>query len=89
MITGLPVGVAPAPGSVGRLLPFTDVKIVSSQGVCDNPDIGQPAKGELLVRGPQLFREYLANEEATADAFDEDGYFRSAPNARRFRRSGS
>lgn len=33
------------------------------------------AQGELAVRGPMLFREYWGRQQATAEAFDEDGYF--------------
>jgi non-ribosomal peptide synthetase component E (peptide arylation enzyme) len=31
--------------------------------------------GELAVRGPMLFREYWGRPEATAEAFDSQGYF--------------
>ncbi len=34
--------------------------------------------GELRVRGPNLFREYWNRPDATAAAFDEDGWFRRA-----------
>lgn len=33
------------------------------------------AVGELAVRGPMLFREYWGRSDATAAAFDEQGYF--------------
>jgi hypothetical protein len=32
-------------------------------------------QGELAVRGLMLFREYWGRPEATAAAFDADGYF--------------
>jgi malonyl-CoA/methylmalonyl-CoA synthetase len=32
-------------------------------------------QGELAVRGPMLFREYWGRPQATADAFDSQGYF--------------
>jgi acyl-CoA synthetase (AMP-forming)/AMP-acid ligase II len=32
-------------------------------------------QGELAVRGPMLFREYWGRAQATAEAFDEEGYF--------------
>ena len=34
-------------------------------------------RGELLLRGPSLFREYFRNEEETNKAFTEDGWFRT------------
>ena len=33
--------------------------------------------GELLVRGPVVFKEYLGNPEASAKAFDEEGWYRT------------
>jgi long-chain acyl-CoA synthetase len=33
------------------------------------------ADGEVLVRGPCVFSAYLNNPEATAEAFDEEGWF--------------
>ena len=50
-------------GSVGPQLPGCGVKIA--------PD------GEVLLRGIQVFKGYHNNPEATADAFDEGGWFRS------------
>lgn len=32
-------------------------------------------QGELAVRGPMLLREYWGRPEATAAAFDAEGYF--------------
>lgn len=39
--------------------------------------------GELRVRGPQLFREYWRRPEATAEAFDERGFFLTGERAGR------
>ncbi|WP_299039203.1 long-chain fatty acid--CoA ligase [uncultured Pseudokineococcus sp.] len=48
-------------GSVGRALPGTDLRISEA--------------GEVLVRGGHVFREYLGNAGATAEALDADGWF--------------
>ena len=50
-------------GSVGRPLPGCAVRIGPG--------------GEVLVKGPNLFGGYLHDEQATAEAFDADGWFRT------------
>lgn len=32
-------------------------------------------RGELMLRGPQIFKEYYRNEKATKETFTEDGWF--------------
>lgn len=46
----------------------------------DVPEMGYhtnetPMRGELMVKGPQVFSEYFKNPKATADSFDKDGWF--------------
>ncbi len=79
-----PVG-APRRGSVGRLLPNVEARIVDP---VTGADLGPGGTGELWVRSPQVMRGYRHQPEATArtvDAagwlhtgdlctFDEDGY---------------
>ena len=51
------------PGTVGRPVVWTEEKIA--------PD------GEILVRGPQVFKEYWQLPKETKDAFTEDGWFKT------------
>ena len=41
----------------------------------------EPARGELLIQGPNLFSEYWRRPDATAEAFTADGFFRSGDTA--------
>ncbi|SEQ15853.1 acyl-CoA synthetase [Lentzea albida] len=74
------------PGAVGVPLPGVEVRLVDDAGATLD-EAG--AIGEIQVRGPNLFTEYLNRPDATAEAFadgwfrtgdvgtrDEDGYFR-------------
>ena len=49
-----------------------DVKLVDAQG----NRVPRGAEGEILARGPSLFRGYT-NPDANREAFDEEGYFRT------------
>ena len=59
-----------APGvpdvSVGRPLPGVEVRL---------RNVGADAVGEIIVRGPNITPGYFRNAEATAAAFDPDGFF--------------
>jgi len=62
---------APRPGSVGRLLPGTEARIVDPER---GTDLGPGRTGELWLRGPQVMRGYRHNPEATAATVDRDGW---------------
>jgi acyl-CoA synthetase (AMP-forming)/AMP-acid ligase II len=64
---------ATAAGSVGRLMPATEARMVDlDSGLDVSP--GEP--GELLVRGPQVMAGYLGDPDATA-ATIVDGWLRT------------
>ncbi|MFI8433783.1 AMP-binding protein [Streptomyces sp. NPDC079020] len=62
----------PPPGAVGKLLPSTEMRIVS----LDEPglDAETGTDGEVLIRGPQVMKGYLGRPEATAGMIDADGW---------------
>jgi acyl-CoA synthetase (AMP-forming)/AMP-acid ligase II len=62
---------APRPGSVGRLLPNTEARIVDPTS---GADLGPGRTGELWVRGPQLMRGYRRRPGATAQTIDAGGW---------------
>ena len=55
------------PGSVGMPLPGVMVRLLDSDG----NRVADGQTGELYVRGPNVFREYWRNGEATEEAFVE------------------
>lgn len=59
-------------GSSGIRHFFTDVKIVDEQGAA----VPVGTVGEILIKGPNVIKEYWRRPEATADAF-VDGWFKS------------
>jgi acyl-CoA synthetase (AMP-forming)/AMP-acid ligase II len=59
------------PGSVGPPVPNTEVRLVD---LATGSDAGAGEPGEVWVRGPQIMRGYLNNEEATRATVDEDGW---------------
>jgi malonyl-CoA/methylmalonyl-CoA synthetase len=67
------------PGVVGTPLPGVEVRLVDEAG----DDVAGAAPGELLVRGPGVFREYWGRPDATAAAFTEGGWFRTGDVAAR------
>ena len=87
IIVGNPMSTDRRPGYVGIPFPDTQVRIANP----DNLDETQPdgVEGEVLARGPQIFKGYLNNDEATEAAFhgewfrtgdmgvmEEDGFIR-------------
>ncbi|MFB8081882.1 AMP-binding protein [Streptomyces sp. NPDC056013] len=62
----------PPPGTVGKLLPSTEMRILS----LDDPskDAAPGEEGEVAIRGPQVMKGYLGLPDATAAMIDADGW---------------
>ncbi|MFJ3304585.1 4-coumarate--CoA ligase family protein [Streptomyces sp. NPDC086549] len=60
------------PGTVGKLIAGTEMRIVS----LDDPgkDLGTGEPGEILIRGPQVMKGYLGRPDDTAAMIDADGW---------------
>ncbi|XP_032709653.1 malonate--CoA ligase ACSF3, mitochondrial isoform X2 [Lontra canadensis] len=92
-----PLTAARVPGSVGTPLPAVEVRIVSenpkkegcpyvlhAEGNERETQVTPGFKekeGELLVRGPSVFREYWDKPEETRRAFTWDGWFKTGDTA--------
>ena len=61
------------PGSIGRPMMFTEVRLTNMDG-----DIG-----EMEIRGPHVSKGYWNNNEATSASYADDGWFRTGDLARR------
>lgn len=60
-------------GSVGRPVPGVELKLVDTND--PSKDItGYGVRGEVCIRGDTVIRGYL-DDKATAESWDEDGYF--------------
>jgi acyl-CoA synthetase (AMP-forming)/AMP-acid ligase II len=65
------------PGAIGPLISSTEGRVV-------DPDSGEDTDGagELWIRGPQVMRGYLGDEQATAATLTEDGWLKTGDVAR-------
>jgi acyl-CoA synthetase (AMP-forming)/AMP-acid ligase II len=58
-------------GSIGFLIPNTEAKYVDPES---GKELGPNETGELWIRGPQVMKGYLGNEEATRHTIDDEGW---------------
>ena len=64
-------------GSAGVASFFTDVRLITPDG-----EPAQPGEiGEIQVRGPNVMQGYWDRPDATAEAIDQEGWFRSGDAA--------
>lgn len=59
-------------GSTGRLAPNMSLKIMQ-----DGKEMQCGGEGELWIRGPNIFKGYFMNFEATAATIDAEGWYRT------------
>ena len=60
-------------GSIGRVLPGVEVRVVDENG----DHVLRGDAGEIWVRGPNVFRGYFEDPQATARALTPDGWLRT------------
>ncbi|NJO06516.1 MAG: AMP-binding protein [Chloroflexaceae bacterium] len=60
------------PGTVGQPFPGQEARIVDIQ---TRQPVPPETEGEIQVRGPHVFQGYWQRPDATAAAFDSDGWF--------------
>ncbi|CDZ96714.1 Acyl-CoA synthetase [Phaffia rhodozyma] len=70
------------PGSIGRLIPNVEARLVDQEGKDVVPDKEGSAEGEMWIKGPNVMKGYLGNPEATRDTIDSDGWLKTGDIAR-------
>jgi malonyl-CoA/methylmalonyl-CoA synthetase len=60
------------PGTVGQPFPGQEARIVDLQ---TREVVEDERTGEIQIRGPHVFKGYWRRPDATAEAFDRDGWF--------------
>ena len=60
-------------GSVGKMFPNMKAKYMSPE----DKELGPGEAGELWLSGPNVFKGYWKNEDATNGCMSEDGYFKT------------
>ncbi|KAI4706676.1 hypothetical protein J4E89_008743 [Alternaria sp. Ai002NY15] len=64
-------------GTSGCLLPSMSAKVVN-----DGKEMGIGEEGELCLKGPNIFKGYYNNSQATAAAFDAEGWYHTGDVAK-------
>ncbi len=66
------------PGSIGTPVADVEMKVTDD----DRNELGQGEVGEIAIRGHNVMKGYFKRPDATADAFDADGWFYTGDMAR-------
>ena len=78
MNTSNPVQGERKPGTVGPPLPGVEVRIVDDNG----EELEKNSIGNLLVKGPNVFKGYWKMPEKTVEDFTEDSFFKTGDKAK-------
>jgi long-chain acyl-CoA synthetase len=65
-------------GSIGTPIEGVEMKVVDDDG----NDVPQGEPGEIVIRGHNIMKGYWNRDEATREAIDDDGWFKSGDMAR-------
>lgn len=71
---GSPLSPSRRPGALGIPFPSTEIKIVDPEDISVEVPVGEV--GELLIKGPQVFKGYYNNPEETEQVL-QDGWLRT------------
>jgi long-chain acyl-CoA synthetase len=66
------------PGSIGLPIDGTEMRVIDDEG----HEVPQGDVGEVAIRGHNIMKGYWRREEATAEAIDADGWFKTGDMAR-------
>jgi long-chain acyl-CoA synthetase len=72
---GNPMGRSRRPGTVGVPFPSTEIRVVDPADTDVDMPVGE--RGELLIRGPQVFQGYWGRSSDTADVLLAGGWLRT------------
>lgn len=70
------------PGTCGSISITTEMRLRELPDMGYRLDDPEGPRGELLLRGPQVFEKYFKNEEETAKTIDKDGWYLTGDIAR-------
>jgi long-chain acyl-CoA synthetase len=65
-------------GSIGTPIEGVEMKVVDDEG----NEVPQGEPGEIVIRGHNIMKGYWKRDEATREAIDDDGWFKSGDMAR-------
>ncbi|KAI5955867.1 hypothetical protein KGF54_001369 [Candida jiufengensis] len=70
------------PGSIGPIGVSTECRLKDIPAMNYTSKDEEGPRGEFLLRGPQIFKEYYKDPKSTLESFDEDGWFHTGDVAR-------